>query len=1228
MTYRADIEIGVKVEKALAGVGRVEKAISKISQNKINIDISGRLKTEARDIQRSWSIIKKGAQDVGNTVSYVTQNWKQLGIAITAVEASARLSKFLGLKGGLTAVGIAAVDAANNLASFVAQNAILSSEIAIGTTALIAFGPQLARAAGDALKLGKAAAYAKAPLKDLLNAYSTYTGAFDSAFASIDKVEVTNAVIEKYRRTLYELSETVSELGRRQNSLQGALNNTNSSSETAAKIAGKLVDVTKRLNTEQARQNTLLEQAARAQRDFNDQARVYTNISRSAASRAGSGFADFSRAASGVTSGLDQQAIDKSIRRQRDKIARAFRDMPAMQAPLMLPSSEMLNASQRGIKQLSSYYGDLNTQIDLGVQKGRAFTEQLNAQAAKAQTLPPIFTQFETAITNAANALKPSAQIQQSWAEALQQGAMWSKQNAALDKEALALADQKVLAEREITFEKRLQERLDKKARAATKARAASQKVLGGRISSAAIGGAFPALFGQSGLASIGGAVGGFIGGAGGGFAGSLVGTLIGDLVSAGNEVKALAEEMGLGENATRLLGEAFKTSGAEADKFAAAVQNIRGVGFADAEQVEVLRLVSKLTDDYGGKIDRVAQAYANIALSGKASLSSILQINQQNIPLLQQLEKALGKNRSQILQLAKDGKISAQQVADALVQIANNSDNTNKRIKGNWEKAWGSIVETIQMVVRAWTVVARALIGTADTATGSISTSFAGLVRGMVEGFIWAGRTISRILADIANTVSGYASAFTLGGLNPLAKGVEEKLAQAGAAFKRIDEGLAKIKPAEGITGDIGGVTLPGLQDGGGAGGGKGSGKERESRISALQEELRLAQQLAGINDKIRAAEFDQDQALQIRLKGEADVLKLASDISMVRLSDAPVAEKLLEIAKLEIAIRERQKDTTLELATLERDRLRSFQNTIEGLELELASSKAITREELNRLEIEKKRLALRDNKDLTPAQKDAIILLEEKLQKQGAPLQSFITDAERQLKDLEQIAVNVSQGIGSAIANSMSQGIVGLMEGTKDAQQVFADFLKSVGDILIQEGTRMIAMYIAIAIAKAFAGLGGKGGGAETDAQFMERTGNLDLAGDSYKGLQGFATGGFVTGPTRAVVGEGGEPEYIIPASKMRSAMNRYAAGARGSSVIPGSGEQAAGEMGGGTAVAAPIDVRYTVERINSVDYVTADQFRSGMQQAAEQGARRGEQRTLANIRQNTTTRRKLGL
>lgn len=48
-------------------------------------------------------------------------------------------------------------------------------------------------------------------------------------------------------------------------------------------------------------------------------------------------------------------------------------------------------------------------------------------------------------------------------------------------------------------------------------------------------------------------------------------------------------------------------------------------------------------------------------------------------------------------------------------------------------------------------------------------------------------------------------------------------------------------------------------------------------------------------------------------------------------------------------------------------------------------------------------------------------------------------------------------------------------------------------------------------------------------------------------------FANGGVVTAPTLAMVGEGGEPEYIIPASKMAAASANYLNGARGGAVIP---------------------------------------------------------------------------
>jgi len=122
-------------------------------------------------------------------------------------------------------------------------------------------------------------------------------------------------------------------------------------------------------------------------------------------------------------------------------------------------------------------------------------------------------------------------------------------------------------------------------------------------------------------------------------------------------------------------------------------------------------------------------------------------------------------------------------------------------------------------------------------------------------------------------------------------------------------------------------------------------------------------------------------------------------------------------------------------------------------------------------------------------------------------------------------------------------------------------------------------------------------------------------------------FADGGFVTGPTRALIGEGGEPEYVIPQSKMSAAMSRYSRGARGESVIPGNDTSTEGG-GAATATMEPIDVRYSVERINNVDYVTADQFQQGMAQAAQQGAVQGERRAMRSLKNSSATRRSVGI
>ena len=70
----------------------------------------------------------------------------------------------------------------------------------------------------------------------------------------------------------------------------------------------------------------------------------------------------------------------------------------------------------------------------------------------------------------------------------------------------------------------------------------------------------------------------------------------------------------------------------------------------------------------------------------------------------------------------------------------------------------------------------------------------------------------------------------------------------------------------------------------------------------------------------------------------------------------------------------------------------------------------------------------------------------------------------------------------------------------------------------------------------------------------QFMQQAHG---AAYTQQAIPGYAEGGYVTGPQQAVIGEGGEPEYVIPAGKMDGAMQRYAAGMRGSSMIPSSAD-----------------------------------------------------------------------
>ena len=88
-----------------------------------------------------------------------------------------------------------------------------------------------------------------------------------------------------------------------------------------------------------------------------------------------------------------------------------------------------------------------------------------------------------------------------------------------------------------------------------------------------------------------------------------------------------------------------------------------------------------------------------------------------------------------------------------------------------------------------------------------------------------------------------------------------------------------------------------------------------------------------------------------------------------------------------------------------------------------------------------------------------------------------------------LAQARFNDALKITAPVTNSVFDSLMAVVEGTKTAEQAFADFLRTIAQMLVQAAAQMIATYIAIGVARMFAGMGGSGGGTETNQQFMDR-------------------------------------------------------------------------------------------------------------------------------------------
>ena len=374
--------------------------------------------------------------------------------------------------------------------------------------------------------------------------------------------------------------------------------------------------------------------------------------------------------------------------------------------------------------------------------------------------------------------------------------------------------------------------------------------------------------------------------------------------------------------------------------------------------------------------------------------------------------------------------------------------------------------------------------------------------------------------------------------------------------------------------------------------------------RVGAAELLLNSQAQVA-LSEQLNPIEKERLLTAEAKRKIEAEYAQKSAELAQLG-GDAAIAATLEQAKKNELLAQDLE--LTNRIAEIK-------ESAMSGLKEENAQMEAKLAGKEQEYLIEQKIASLK-KQGVDPVEATALVQRNEQLKQQVA----ILDQTKAQWSSL-------AQTVESEIGSAMSNAITGLIEGTTTAQQAFSQMFKNIGKAFIDMATQMIAKALVMKALGVLTGGGGgglggilSGGGGAGFSQAFAGSGGM---GSSGFGMSLFAEGGFVTGPTRALIGEAGDSEYVIPSQKMGDAMANYSAGKRGSLVLNSSGSSSSsGGDGGGGA--------FTLETvvINSIEYATVEQVRAMGQAAAKQGAAGGHARVMGDFRNKRSVRSRLGV
>ena len=686
------------------------------------------------------------------------------------------------------------------------------------------------------------------------------------------------------------------------------------------------------------------------------------------------------------------------------------------------------------------------------------------------------------------------------------------------------------------------------------------------------------------------------------------------------------------------------------------AAKRLQAFGVEGNKVVQTTKRLADVSGATGAELQGLVTAYGQVQAKGRLQGEELLQFQERGIGLQAELQKMYGLSGQELQKALSKGQVSAEAVEVAIIRLTNaggkyangaiaQSDTLNGK--------FSTLIDNVETLAKQIGTVLSPTIKTMIDKLNNMARGVTTILDNMKTGFDninkikisttpidnWINSAKAKLAGFQAfidsnpalKILYGYATGGVLGALNAVGQQNPPAANKAPAVATAKPQTPALLNPT--ASKDTSAV----------------------NRELDIKKQIKLTQDLERIESDYHAARMGQQAGLdQTNLKIQA----LSKDATAEKVRELNITKAQYEYSLKMLEIHKATEESLRRNLDTEDTRLRNAQGQAirQNAQRELEKAGQEINNKLKQDELNAKlNMQKIDEKNLENLYKKLGLTSEllnlTSAMGQGAfggmEVTGFRTDIDllgQQEKALQAILEKYPQ-IGeaaNAAANMATEGISAMIEGTKTAEQVFASFLKNIADMLLKTAQQMIAQYLAIAAAKALAGLfsggslGGAGGASNGSAFGGAAFGSGFDPGTSaaFGGMSipGFAAGGTPPVGRPSLVGEQG-PELFVPRTSgtiipadTTAAMARY----QRQSSAPGS---AAGGAAGDTGASpASWAMNFETTQFLGQDWVSKDQLMAAMaateKRATAAGAKAGAQQVATKMRTSPAFRRQVGV